>query len=322
MIKIDKNQPKTIKMDINIQGIDRNRLNFYFRIDLDNMLISFKSILIEDNQLEISIPILSCLLVDLTPGRYKSYLEINDDEKYYLKPWEGDVFIEEEPHVEVSIDEHLDSPKINVNYTETVDQTLVKENKEQKKKTKNKKKKMTKVQAVKFVIDTRKKLKHENKQLVDKFLFNTLKEHGFKYKPEKENKPHNTDEKINDIKVENRDDIVEFLKSNGIKNETSLERLMESIETKGGDDIESMFDVAKKMITPQYNETNFNNENDILEFFKNQQTSNMNQQCSFLDGDNSFDNNETIGSDPNSNLMQQIQQNKAKLYEQLNLNEE
>lgn len=347
MIKLDKHQPKTIKMDINIQGIDRTRLNFHFKIKLEDMTIGFIPVLVEENKLEINIPILSSKLIELKPDRYMACLEIDDGEKYYLKPWEGEVLIEEEPQVTASIDEHIEEAEINVNYVEESKPTKKKPIKESKKtKPKKKKKKMTKEQAAKFILESKKKLKNEDDKVVNKFITETLKKYGIKYNPEnfvepkpkskkiKDNKP-NKKIKNENMKVESKGDIIRFLQENGIRNERTINSLMETIKTQGGNDLETMFDIAKRMVIPQTNQdVQFNDVNDVYEFFQKQYQygggTNNNNNPPILNEDMNdipIDNtDELLGTNTydnsSSNLMEQIQKNKIALQEQVHNNKE
>lgn len=310
-IKIDKNQPKTIKMGVSIQGIDRNKLNFHFRINLNEMTIGFVPKMIDEYNLEVYIPPLSSLICDLDQGRYLSCLEINDGEKYYLKPWKGEIVIEEEPQVTATIDEYeeLSGSTLNVNYVNESQDLRDNDKKEKKPNKKYKKKKMTKEEAAKFVKEARKKLANEDEKIVNKFIKETLNKHGYDYNPPSKSTKSKS-KKDKGIKIESRDDIIKFLKQNGMKSERVLSTLMETIDNRSGGDIEAMYDIASRMVNPNHEQ--FNDSNDIYNFFQNQQMSNMNMpqninEDQLTSGDNSS----------NTNLMEQIQKAKSDLYNQM-----
>lgn len=324
VIKVDKNQPKTIKMDVNIQGIDKTKLNFLFKIKLGDITIGFTPTFVDDNKLEIHIPALNSKIVGIESGRYISCLEINDGEKYYLKPWEGELVVEE-PQITATVYEYqeLDTSIVDVNY---VSESTTENNEKPKKKkikTESKKpnKKITKKEAIEFVQKARKKLVNEDKEVVDKFIKDTLNKYGYNYNPEKEDelktkqKPKNNSK---NIKIESKDDIIKFLQSKGIKNERTLNTLMETIENRSGNDLETMFDVANRMVNPNNNDSSqFNNPNEILEYFRNQQTSYMNSQTPDM---GESDENYSADSGSKSRLMEQIQKAKSDLNNQLNNN--
>lgn len=276
MIKLDKNKPKTIKMDVNVQGIDKTKLNFSFKIKLLEFSISFKPELISENKLQVNLPALSSKLIDIDAGRYKSCLEINDGEKYFLKPWEGEILIEEEPVITANVEEseNLLSGDIEMNFIDDEDSMPkanienVKENKvKSKPKKKKPKKKMSKDEAVEFVQKAKKKFKNENKKVVDQFIKKTLNENGFNYNPEKLKKKKSKN--INKENIKTKGDVLNYLKKNGIRSETTLERLMESLDSKTGGDVTSMIDMAERMFNP--NHTQFENTNDVYQFFQNSQ---------------------------------------------------
>lgn len=333
MIKLDKNKPKTIKMDVNVQGIDKTKLKFNFKIELDDISIGFKPELIGDNKLKINIPSLSSKIFNVEPGRYRSCLEINDGEKYFLKPWEGEVVIEEEPVITASIDEdeQLDPANVKVNFVDEdyKPKANVKNVRENKKMTKPKKEKpkekMTKEAAIKFIQEAKKKFKNEDKEIVDRFISEKLREHGFKYKPENINE--NKKQKSKEPKIETKTDVLNYLKKSGIKSESTLSSLMETLDAKSGGDVNSMFDMANRMINPNQN-TQFNDANDVYSFLQNQQqysgmggmTEQSNSQ--YVEGQE-YDNLETddglsIPAGSNSNLMEQIQKAKADLNNKIN----
>lgn len=358
MIKIDKNKPKVIKMDVNVQGIDKTKLRFNFKIELLDITIGFKPELIDDNRLEINLPVLSSKIIDVEPGRYKSCLEINDGEKYFLKPWEGEVIIEEEPIITANIeeDDHLDPTNVSVgfvedeNYKPKAKVENVRENKKTKKKTKPvKKKTMSKEAAVKFVKEARKKFKNESEEVVEKFIKKTLNEYGFEYNPKKKSK---NDKPKKQVKIESKNDVLEYLKQSGIRSENTLNSLMEMLDNKTGGDPEAMADMANRMINPQHNQ--FENNTDAYQYFQGSQSGGMGynsqsigmsnndygdgQEFNNIDIDGlsvpSFNegNNNPVESSPvidnqnfsssqsqgNSNLMEQIQKAKMDLNKQVN----
>lgn len=354
MIKLDKNKPKTIKMDVNVQGIDKTKLIFNFKIRLPEFSISFKPELVSDNKLEINLPALSSKLVEVNPGRYKACLEIHDGEKYFLKPWEGELIIEEEPIITAGIEEseQLDNTNVQVGFVEDEDYKPkanienVRENKTKKKP----KKKMTKEHAKKFVKEAKKKFINEDEEIVHKFIKKTLNEHGFDYNPKKKNTKNKT-KNVNKKNIKTRNDVLNYLKESGIRSENTLNSLMEMLDNKTGGDIDSMVDMADRMVNPQQH-SQFENTNDIYQYFQNQQSmtppnnmSNNNEYGQGQEFDNidtedglsvpSFNNSSPGGNDydsqpiqsfnsqpqssgSNSNLMEQIQNAKNDLQNKLN----
>lgn len=180
------------------------------------------------------------------------------------------------------------------------------------------KKTMTKEEAIKFIKETKNRLKNENQELVDKFISNKLRENGFKYNPEvlkqrkksSKTKKQQPKETINEVRSEK--DIVRFLNSKGLRNENTISTLMENLKSKCGNDLDSMFDMAKRMVDPQHQQ--FENTTDIYNQFYQQAMGNY----QMAGGDQQeFGQPSEQGQ---SSLMEQIQKAKADLHSQLIVN--
>jgi len=105
MLTFDVNKEKKLEMMIETQGIDPQSLEFTFRILIEGIEYGFPAQLI-GNKVVVTIPPLSEVLAQkIESGDYNAKLEVNGENKYYLKPFNEQVHIKIEPKVEVTLDD-------------------------------------------------------------------------------------------------------------------------------------------------------------------------------------------------------------------------
>jgi len=294
-IKLDKNKQKKITMELNVEGIESDKLNFTFRINGENCELGFPGKLVEENKLQIEIPPLKSAGY-IKKGTYTASLEVDDNDRYFMKPWQGEVQVESSPQVTSVYEEELGKTKQNSSINV---QNISESSEEPKEPTK----KWTKEDAKKFINEARKRLNHKDPQKVDKYITQELEKRGFKYTPKKkksqtknisESKPTKTIEKAN-----SKQDIITYLNSKGMKKDSSVNAIMEKVENDTGGDIEKMLDLVKDMMESSNNQQSTIQENQMQSISKY------------------YENKEPNESDKEA-LMSKIQQAKADMHSQFN----
>lgn len=142
MIKIDPNKTKILKFKVNVEGIDPQVLEYNLRLSDGNIDYGFKGNN-KNGDISFTIPPLKEVISSSNIKTLKEIkLEVNDkNNKYYLKPFEDEVKIEEELKVEA---------KLYKDNTVREDRELkvsasISEEKDEEKKIENKQKKTTKL---------------------------------------------------------------------------------------------------------------------------------------------------------------------------------
>lgn len=112
MIKIDPNKTKTIKFRVDVQGIDPRILEYNLRLSTGNIDYGFKGVN-ENGEISFNIPPLKEVVNNDNIQSIKEIkLEVHDkNNKYYLKPYEDEVKIENELKVEAKLFEDKNESK-------------------------------------------------------------------------------------------------------------------------------------------------------------------------------------------------------------------
>lgn len=257
-ITLDKNKEKRITMELNVEGIEKDKLNYTFRIEGDNCELGFPGHLTEDNKLQISIPPLKSVGF-VKKGNYTASLEVDDNDRYFMKPWEGEITIESSPEVTAVYEDELkktDGEKSIM--VESIDDTDVEA--EEPKKKEEKPKKWTKEQGTKFVREARERLKHKDPEIVDEYIKRELNKRGLNYTPRSrkseskegsvKRESKNVDYPTDASEVKSRNDLVKFLNAKGIKRDNSVENMIERAEHNTDGSLQQTFEMLKNMLEP------------------------------------------------------------------------
>lgn len=309
MLTIKSDEPRKVGMDLTTQGIDGSQLNFTLRIKDENYEIGFPGRLISENHLEVDIPPLKSVMENVEEKTYQASLEVDDNDKYFIRAWTGEIFVEKAPEVEANLNEGKNmKTQISVNNVES--KPLTEE------------KKWTKKDAIKFVQETKKKFADRDQKQINKFIQGKLQEKGFNIdidkmeklcegtsqKPQKkqtkQTKKNTVRQTVNLDEADSKEDIVKYLKSKGMKNERTVNMIMENIDKQSGGDIESMKDIAKRMMEGGQQQESFNDMSSIQNYYSQMYSS----QDNITEGSSSVSDEEA-----KSNMMQKIQQKKAEL---------
>lgn len=258
-ITLDKNKEKRITMELNVEGIEKDKLNYTFRIESGNCELGFPGHLTEDNKLQISIPPLKSVGF-VKKGNYTASLEVDDNDRYFMKPWEGEVTIESSPEVTAVYEDELKkTPGEKSIMVENIDDTDI-ETEEKQESKQEKPKKWSKEQGIKFVKEAKERLKHKDPEIVDEYIKRELNKRGLNYTPrnkknestgksvKKESK--NVDYPTEASQVKSRNDLVKFLNAKGIKKENSVENMIERAEDNTDGSLGQTFEMLKNMLQP------------------------------------------------------------------------
>ena len=257
-ISLDKNRQKRITMELNVEGIEKDKLNYTFRIEGDNCELGFPGKLISENKLQIEIPPLKSVGF-VKKGNYTASLEVDDNDRYFMKPWEGEIQIESNPEVTAVYEDELKGTESEKSISvESIDDkdvgTPIQETEEKKPE------KWSKEKGKKFVHEARERLKDRDPEVVDEYIAQELKKHGLNYTPKSrkgEGKKQTKRESSKTSKpsyptdssqVKSKDDIIKYLNAKGIKKESSVESIMERAEANTDGSLKQTFDMLKSML--------------------------------------------------------------------------
>ncbi len=104
MLLFDADKEKSLSMVIETKNIKTDTLAFTFNIIVEGIKYGFPCTVTE-GKVDISIPALSGVIFKLQSGEYQASLDVTGDNKYYLNPFNETIKIEQEPKVEVVLDE-------------------------------------------------------------------------------------------------------------------------------------------------------------------------------------------------------------------------
>lgn len=259
-ITLDKNKEKRITMELNVEGIEKDKLNYTFRIEGDNCELGFPGKLTSENKLQISIPPLKSVGF-VKKGSYTASLEVDDNDRYFMKPWEGEVQIESSPEVTAVYEDELKGTEGEKSITvENIDGTDVETESEPVKE--EKPKKWTKEQGKKFVREARERLKHKDPEIVDEYIKRELNKRGLSYTPRK--KTSESKKKVKEestpnyptdsSQIKSKNDIIKYLNAKGIKREHSVENMIERAESHTDGSLGQTFEMLKSMLEPNKNQ--------------------------------------------------------------------
>jgi len=102
---------KVLLFDISTEGISNESLEFWFRVNNEDITYSFRGELTEDNKVKIVLKPLTEIInsnyLDISKI-YTSKLEVIGDGKYYMTPWEGELKLEVSPKIGVKLENIFD----------------------------------------------------------------------------------------------------------------------------------------------------------------------------------------------------------------------
>lgn len=98
---------KVLLFDISTEEISNESLEFWFRVNNEDITYSFRGELTEDNKVKIVLKPLTEIInsnyLDISKI-YTSKLEVIGDGKYYMTPWEGELKLEVSPKIGVKLE--------------------------------------------------------------------------------------------------------------------------------------------------------------------------------------------------------------------------
>jgi len=103
MIIFNPKLKKSLTMTVAHEGIESSKLNFTFRIIVEGVEYGFPCEF-DGSKVKVEIPPLSEVIKEIDNGEYLAKLEVNGDNKFYLKPFSENVTIKKEPKMEVLMD--------------------------------------------------------------------------------------------------------------------------------------------------------------------------------------------------------------------------
>jgi len=102
---------KVLLFDISTEEISNESLEFWFRVNNEDITYSFRGELTEDNKVKIVLKPLTEIInsnyLDISKI-YTSKLEVIGDGKYYMTPWEGELKLEVSPKIGVKLENIFD----------------------------------------------------------------------------------------------------------------------------------------------------------------------------------------------------------------------
>ena len=133
MIKFDPSKEKNLKFNIEVQGIDPSLLEYNIRLSNNKIDYGFKGIN-ENGTIKFAIPPLNEIVKeDILESIDKIKMEVNDkNNKYYLKPFEDSIKIQNNLKVEAQLSEEEtkdkeDIPIVEANLSEEEETKIEKE---------------------------------------------------------------------------------------------------------------------------------------------------------------------------------------------------
>lgn len=105
MLIFDADKNKKIQMAIESSGIDNDKLKFVFVVDTEKVQYGFPC-MFNEGRVEVDIPPLQDVVMNLEAGTYTARLDVTGDDKYYLKPFNESIEVKLTPSIKkVSMDE-------------------------------------------------------------------------------------------------------------------------------------------------------------------------------------------------------------------------
>lgn len=121
MISFDMSKPKTLAMPILVEGIDQEKLDFKFVVEIDGVSYGFPAVQ-EEGNIKFHIPALGDVVKHLVQGIYEAKLEASSltqgDSGYYMQPWTEKINVKQSVSVAVPDtleEEEVTEPKKKVN---------------------------------------------------------------------------------------------------------------------------------------------------------------------------------------------------------------
>lgn len=112
MLVFNRDKEKKIKFSVDLEGIDSSMLEYYIRLSSDNTDYGFKGTE-KNGVLEFTIPALGDIIKESEILKLNSIkIEVHDREnKYYLKPFDDSIKVEEAPKAVTEIKDQEDKKK-------------------------------------------------------------------------------------------------------------------------------------------------------------------------------------------------------------------
>lgn len=129
MLNFELNKEKELSFELDIEGIDSNEIEPYFRIFNENINFGFKG-KFENGNISFNIPPLNELFKNNLKESYPAKLEIIGAKKYYFLPWQDDIFIKKEPSISnISLKENKEEEKTKISITSIKENNKIKKKK-------------------------------------------------------------------------------------------------------------------------------------------------------------------------------------------------
>lgn len=128
MLIFNRDKKKNLSFSVDLEGIDKTMLEYYIRLSSDTTDYGFKGYE-KDGVLEFTIPALGDIIKESEISKLKSIkVEVHDKEnRYYLKPFDENIKIEDSPKVVADIKESIDikkDMKVKIGKVEDIDESV------------------------------------------------------------------------------------------------------------------------------------------------------------------------------------------------------
>ncbi len=113
MLKFNKSKSKSLKIDLQVDGLSKNEVNVVFRIKIDGIEYGFPGRL-KETKYVFDFPAFKKVMgEDLVLGKYPATIDVTGN-GFHIAPWSEDIIIEEDLSASVACVEENKSETINV----------------------------------------------------------------------------------------------------------------------------------------------------------------------------------------------------------------
>jgi hypothetical protein len=114
MIQIKTGESKELYFNLIIEGIEKTKLDFTFRILSDNIEYGIAGTF-EKDKVKVIIPPIDSFILNRQNDLLEAKLEVTGDNKYYMKPWNDKIQFIDEPKIAAQIEEEKNEEIIKEN---------------------------------------------------------------------------------------------------------------------------------------------------------------------------------------------------------------
>ena len=104
MIQIKTGESKVLYFNLIIEGIEKSKLDFTFRILSDGIEYGIAG-KFENDKVKVIIPPIDSFIINRQNELLEAKLEVTGSDKYYMKPWSDKIQFVNEPKVEAKVEE-------------------------------------------------------------------------------------------------------------------------------------------------------------------------------------------------------------------------